>query len=207
MSATIVIADDHPLMRDGLGALFASAGYDVVAHCVDGEAAKAAILAHRPTLAVLDISMPGATGVEVLRWARANGLPTRIVLITAGLDAGQLTEGVEGGADGLVLKDAEPGVILACVEGAIAGTPWIDRSVMALVLDHMTKAKAEPVSVLTPREQEIATLVAGGLRNKDIARDLGISEGTVKMHLHNLYQKLGIESRTELVLHESRRRG
>ena len=207
MTATLVIADDHPLMRDGLRALFENAGYRVVACCADGDAAKSAIIAHKPTLAVLDVSMPGATGLDILRWVRSRQSPTLVMLITAGLDLAQLAQGVEIGANGLVLKDAAPETILLCAEAVLSGKRWIDRTVMDLVLDHLTQKRAEPNANLTRREQEIAGLVASGLRNKDIGRELGITEGTVKMHLHNPYQKLGIESRTELVVYENRQRG
>ena len=198
MSATVLIADDHPMMRDGLSSLLESAQYEVVARCADGAEAKTGLARHQPALALLDISMPAISGLDLLNWAQGQALPTRLVLITAGLDVAQLAQGLHQGAHGLLLKDAAGETILSCVQAVLDGKRWIDNSVMAMVLEHMNQYPTGSEAKLTKREQEIARLVAAGLRNKEIGEDLGITEGTVKMHLYNIYQKLGIESRMEL---------
>lgn len=166
-----------------------------------------AIGEHRPALALLDISMPGASGLDILRRVRVEQLPTLVMLITAGLDIAHLAEGDDLGTDGLILKDAAPDAILACARAVLSGKRWIDPTVTDLLANRPARKRDDPAGNLTKREQEIAALVARGLRNRDIGRELGITEGTVKMHLHNLYQKLDIESRTELVLYENRTRG
>lgn len=196
---TVLVADDHPLMRDGIVGLFAGTEFDVVGQCSDGKAALAEIREHRPSVAVLDINMPGLGGVDLLRIARKEEWSTLIVLLTAGIDADLMDEAFKLGPDGLVLKDAAGGMLLRAVRGALEGEPWFDKSAMQQVIAHLGSAPpAGPA--LTAREGDVARLVAIGRRNKEIAHELGVSEGTVKMHLHNLYQKLEIGSRTELAI-------
>ena len=198
MTPSLVLADDHPLMLDGLAALFGTGGFAVVARARDGIEARAAIRAHAPALAVLDVNMPRPTGLDLLREARAEGWATRIVLLTAGIDAEPIAEALRLRVDGLLLKDAPGDVLLRCARQALEGRPWIDRSVMEQVTRRLIRA--DDAGDLTGREREVARYVAQGMRNKEIGLALGIGEGTVKMHLHNLYQKLGIASRTELAL-------
>lgn len=199
MAATLVIADDHPLMLDGLSALFRSGGYDVVARARDGTEARAAIAAHAPALAVLDVNMPGATGLELLRELRESRATVRVILLTAAIDAEPIAQALRLKVDGLVLKDAPGDALLRCAESVLAGRQWIDRTVMEQVARRVIDGDA-PAPDLTARERDVARLVAQGYRNKEIGLALAIGEGTVKMHLHNLYQKLAIASRTELAL-------
>lgn len=196
----VIIADDHPLMLKGVAGLFEDSAYEVAALCGDGMLAQVAIAEHQPDVAILDVNMPKLSGLDLLRQARAEGWPTRIILLTAGLDQGPLVEAVTLRVDGLVLKDAGGELLLRCVESVLAGEQWIDREAMKQVMSAMAAPAAAPTAELTPRESDVARLVAQSRRNKEIARDLGISEGTVKMHLHNLYEKLGVSSRTELAL-------
>jgi two-component system, NarL family, nitrate/nitrite response regulator NarL len=195
---TLLIADDHPLMRDAVASLFGPP-YKVLERCSDGLQAQAAIIAQRPDIAILDVQMPALTGLDLLRQARAEAWSTRIVLLTAGLEPKPLVEAVKLKVDGLVLKDAGGELLLRCVEAVLAGEQWIDKEAMKQVMAML--AHAPPSSAeLTPREGDVVRQVAQGQRNKEIARSLGITEGTVKMHLHNLYEKLGVSSRTELAL-------
>lgn len=196
----LIIADDHPLMLKGVAGLFEDGPYEIAALCGDGGQARAAVAEHSPDLAIFDVNMPVFTGLDLLRQARAEGWPTKIILLTAGLDQGPLVEAVTLRVDGLVLKDAGGELLMRCVESVLAGEQWIDREAMKQVMSAMATPSAAPVADLTPRESDVARLVAQSRRNKEIARDLGISEGTVKMHLHNLYEKLGVSSRTELAL-------
>lgn len=195
---TVLIADDHPLMRDAVAGLFGPP-YVVLERCPDGLQARAAIAAQRPDIAILDVQMPGLTGLDLLREARAEGWPTRIVLLTAGLEPKPLVEAVKLKVDGLVLKDAGGELLVRCVEAVLAGEQWIDKEAMKQVMAMLAQSPA-PAADLTPRESDVVRQVAQGQRNKEIARSLGITEGTVKMHLHNLYEKLGVSSRTELAL-------
>lgn len=194
---SLLIADDHPLMRDAVASLFGPP-YEVLERCADGSQARAAILARRPDIAILDVQMPSLTGLDLLREARAEAWPTRIILLTAGLEPKPLVEAVKLRVDGLVLKDAGGELLLRCVEAVLAGEQWIDKEAMKQVMTML--AQSPPSADLTPRESDVVRQVARGQRNKEIARSLGITEGTVKMHLHNLYEKLGVSSRTELAL-------
>lgn len=195
---TLLIADDHPLMRDAVAGLF-GAPYEVVERCSDGLQAQAAILALQPDVAILDVQMPALTGLDLLRQARAEGWRCKIILLTAGLEPKPLVEAVKLKVDGLVLKDAGGEMLLRCVEAVLGGGQWIDKEAMKQVMTMLAQSPA-PTADLTPRESDVVRQVAQGQRNKEIARSLGISEGTVKMHLHNLYEKLGVSSRTELAL-------
>lgn len=195
---TLIIADDHPLMRDAVASLFGPP-YQVVERCSDGAQTRAAILAHAPDVAILDVQMPALSGLDLLREARAEGWSTRIVLLTAGIEAKPLVEAVKLGVNGLVLKDAGGELLVRCVEAVLAGEQWIDKEAMKQVMSTLAHP-ARSAADLTPRESDVVRQVARGQRNKEIARSLGITEGTVKMHLHNLYEKLGVSSRTELAV-------
>ncbi len=197
---TVVVADDHPLMLDAVAGLFRPPGFTVVARCQDGAQARAAIIEHRPELAVLDVHMPRLTGLELLAEARAAGWTTRILLLTAGLEPEPIVQAIRLKVDGLILKGAGADVLVRAAEAVVAGTQWIDKEAMEQVIGILAAPpSAEPIG-LTPRETDVVRQVAQGRRNKEIARDLGISEGTVKMHLHNLYEKLSVSSRTELAI-------
>lgn len=197
---TVVVADDHPLMLDAVAGLFAGAGYVVVARCTDGAKARTAILEQRPDLAVLDVHMPHLTGLQLLHEARAGAWATRIILLTASLEIEPIVEAVRLKVDGLILKGAGGDVMLRAAEAVVGGAQWIDREAMEQVIRLVAEPGRSETPALTPREIDVVRHVARGLRNKEIARDLGISEGTVKMHLHNLYEKLSVASRTELAL-------
>jgi DNA-binding NarL/FixJ family response regulator len=196
---TVVVADDHPLMLDAVAGLLDGAAFEVLARCRDGAQALSAVLEHRPDLAVVDIQMPHLNGLRLLDEARRQGCPTRILLLTAGLEPEPLVEAIRLKADGLVLKGAAGDVLLRAAEVVAGGGRWIDQEAMEQVVGLLAEPAAGAVG-LTPRESDVVRCVARGRRNKEIARDLGISEGTVKMHLHNLYEKLSVSSRTELAI-------
>lgn len=196
---SVVIADDHPLMLEAISGLLGGAGFQVVARGQDGAQACAAIVERQPDLALLDVNMPGRSGIDILRQARAEGWSTRILLLTAGLDPEPIMEALRLRVDGLVLKGAGGEIILRAAQSVLDGAQWIDREAMDQVAGLIGQASEAPTP-LTPRETDVVRLVAQGRRNKEIARDLGISEGTVKMHLHNLYEKLSVSSRTELAM-------
>ncbi len=193
----LVLADDHPLVLRGMEGLFDPSQFEIVALCGDGAAAMAQIARGACDVAVLDINMPGMSGIEVLKRVRAEGLPVKIVLLTSSIDDDALMEVVREGVDGLVLKEAASDDLLTCIAAVCRGETWMDREVTNRALRRLS---APPPTRLTDREAEVARFVAQGLRNKEIAYRASISEGTVKMHLHNIYEKLGVGSRTELVL-------
>jgi DNA-binding NarL/FixJ family response regulator len=150
---------------------------------------------------VLDIQMPAKDGLVVLREMRKEQLPTRVVILTATLDQEGLAEAVRLGVRGLVLKELAPKLLVECIRKVHAGELWLERRSVSSTLEKLLQresARNEAVQVLSPREIEIIKQVTLGLRNIEIGQKLFISEGTVKIHLHNIYQKLGIDTRTKL---------
>jgi DNA-binding NarL/FixJ family response regulator len=196
----VVIADDHPIVLAGLSQLFRQqAGMRVVATCVNGREALDAVRAHRPDILLLDLSMPELDGLRVLRTIIAERLAVNTVVLTAEAGAVDVSAVRAAGARGIVLKELSPHHVIDCVMRVYAGADWVE------FLGRQRDAAPEPDDQaeslgLTPRELELATLVASGLRNRDVAMRLGISEGTAKLHLYNVYKKIGVANRVELVL-------
>lgn len=197
----LLIADDHPIVLEGLASLLQNEGFEIVARCRSGDAAIAAITEHDPDIAVLDIQMPGATGLDILRDIRVRGaVRPKVIILTASLDRSQIVEAVELEADGLVLKELVADRIVECIENVAAGQQWIDNDALKYVIIDLAKreARAAATRPLSARETEVARLAARGLRNRDIGEALGLTESTVKMHLGSAFGKLGVASRAEL---------
>jgi DNA-binding NarL/FixJ family response regulator len=204
MPIRIVLADDHPIVLQGLQQLFERQGdFDVLCCCSDGVSTIDAVREREPDVLVLDLRMPGKTGLDVLRELSPARLKCRTVLLTAAVRDEEVVEAMKLGAMGLVLKESSPEVLIDCVRRVHAGESWIDRETVThalwATLQRESSAR-EAGETLTPREIEIVRMVAQGLRNKAIAARLSISEGTVKVHLHNIYEKFGVDGRLELVL-------
>ena len=202
MPVRLVLADDHPIVLDGLEQMFrAQTDFTVVARCQDGTETLRAVRQHRPDVLLLDIRMPAPDGLQVVRQLQGEGVPTRIVLLTAELEDDTVLEAVRLGVQGVVLKEMAPQMLMECVRKVAAGEQWIERRSLTRALDKMLRRESglrEASAVLTPRELEIVRLAAQGLRNQAIADALHISEGTVKVHLHNIYEKLGLDGRVAL---------
>ena len=199
----LLIADDHPIVLDGVSALLRDAGVDIVAQCRNGEQVLEEVARHRPQMLLLDVQMPGVTGLEVLKTLRARGDQTPVILLTASLTSAEAIEAIQLGVNGLVLKESAPRQLLHCFESVRAGERWLDPEATQRALRYATESKNGHAdgTPLTPRERNLVRLVMHGLRNKEIAAEMSITEGTVKMHLHNIYEKLGIGSRTELAMY------
>jgi len=201
----IAIADDHALVLHGLKRLFdGEAEFEVVECCGNGTEAIAAARRGNVDVLLLDIKMPGLSGIDVLRTISAERLKCSTVLLTAALSDSDAVEGLRLGARGIVLKESSPDTLLECVRRVSRGEQWIDSETMTRALDAITRRESmmsDPSRTLTARELEIVRMIAQGLRNKAIAERLFISEGTVKIHLHNVYEKLGLDGRLELMLH------
>jgi DNA-binding NarL/FixJ family response regulator len=202
MPITLVLSDDHPLILDGMENLFRlEKDFKVVARCLDGDETVKAVRKHKPDVLVLDIRMPGTDGLSLLRGMKKEKLSTRVVLLTGALDEDELAEAVRLGVRGLVLKEMAPKLLVQCIRQVHAGELWLEKRSVTNALEKLLQREAgqrEIAQLLTPREIEIVKQVAAGLRNIEIAKRLFISEGTVKMHLHNIYQKLGVDSRINL---------
>jgi two-component system, NarL family, nitrate/nitrite response regulator NarL len=197
----IVLADDHPIVLEGLASLLVIEGFDIVARCRDGDAAIVAIADHDPDIVILDIEMPGVTGLQILRDLRARGAARpRVIILTASLDRSQIAEAVALEANGLVLKELVTERIVECIEHVASGQQWIDNDALKRVIVDLARRDARHAATrpLSARESEVARLAARGLRNRDIAEALGLTESTVKMHMGNVFDKLGVASRAEL---------
>lgn len=204
MPIRVILADDHPIVLHGLQQLFERhPEFAVVSCCPDGNSALDAVRRMHPDVLVLDLRMPGTSGLDVLRTITAERLATRSVLLTAAIRDEDAVQAVQLGAMGIVLKDSQPEALLDCVRRVYRGEQWIDRDTLDRALGTVHRREistAQPTTPLTPREIEIVRMVAQGLRNRVIAERLSISEGTVKVHLHNIYEKFSVDGRLELVL-------
>jgi DNA-binding NarL/FixJ family response regulator len=203
MPIRLVIADDHPLMLSGLESLFhLEPDIEMLARCRDGEETLRAVRQHQPDILILDIRMPRKDGLAVLQEMYQEKLPVRVVVLTAELDEAEALKFMRLGVGGIILKEMAPQLLVQCVRKIHAGGQWLERHSTGRVLDKLLRREAgarELVGVLTPRECEIMQLVVRGLTNQAVAKELYISEGTVKTHLHNIYEKLSIDGRLALV--------
>lgn len=206
---SIVLADDHAVVRKGIREfLEADERLHVVAEAADGEHAFQLVMQHRPDVAVLDIQMPGKTGIEVTRQLRQANVVVGILILTAYDDAPFVKSALLAGANGYVLKTAEPEELVRAVFDVREGQTVFDKQISLMQLGRsMTRAEVETALLgaaerndLSPREIEVLQLTASGFTNKAIAAQLGISDRTVQGHLASIFQKLGAQSRTDAVM-------
>jgi len=200
----IVLVDDHPIVLKGLEQLLQrQPDFEVVGACADADSAVAAVRNLHPDVLVLDLRMPRQGGLSILKALNELGVRTRTVLLTAAISDQEVVEAVTLGVAGLVLKESTPDTLLTCLRTVHRGDNCFDREVATrafqTVLDREKRAR-EIAQILTPREIDVVRLVAEGHRNRDIADRLRIVEGTVKVHLHYIYEKLNVDGRLELVL-------
>ena len=198
----VLLADDHALVRAGIRQLLEHSGdIQIVAEASDGEAAQALIQQQHPDVAVLDIQMPKASGIEVTRWVRANMPGVGVLILTAYNDDPYVMAVLQAGANGYVLKTASPEDLIAAVHDVYEGKSVLDASVTQKLMMHMFSGSKTPVvDELTGRELEVLALVAKGFTNKAIGVQLGISDRTVQGHLAHIFNKLLASSRTEAVM-------
>jgi two-component system nitrate/nitrite response regulator NarL len=173
----------------------------LVASCTNGSDAIDVIRTLKPDLALLDINMPRLNGLQVLKTLNTENLPTRVCFLAASLTDKEVVTAATEGAFGIILKESAPDMLIGCLHAIAAGQKWlpadlVDGAVARLQEHHAEIAKV--ADVLSPREIEIMLSVAAGLSNKEVGRQLNISEGTVKMHLHAIYQKIHVNNRTSL---------
>jgi len=206
----IVIADDHPIFRDGLRRLLeAEPDLKVIGEACDG--AEAVKLAHqlKPDILLLDLAMPRHPGLEALRDMSAGqqANPVRVILLTAAAEKSQIVEALQLGARGVVLKDSATQLLLKSIHTVMTGEYWVGRESVSNLVQYLriqmqsTQEDARQRKYgLTPRELEIVSAVVAGYSNKEIAEYFKISEDTVKHHLSNIFDKLGVSTRLELAL-------
>jgi two-component system nitrate/nitrite response regulator NarL len=193
----ILLADDHPMIQAAVEAMLRGSEYKLVAKASSGNEALREIEEHDPEIVVLDIQMPDGSGLEVLRQLRSSGDDRKVVLLTASIDETGFAEALSLRVDGVLMKTSDPALLIDCLDSVRSGEEWIDRHLQA---EAAPSPPARNRSMLSPRESELVQLVRRGLRNRDIAEKLGITEGTVKVYLHSVFEKTGVANRTELAI-------
>jgi DNA-binding NarL/FixJ family response regulator len=200
---SLMLCDDHPLILRGLADLIAAeTDIDIVATCGGGQQAIDAILEHMPDVAVLDISMPERDGIDVLKEIAREQWPVRVVFLTGCITDEQMIQAIAAGAYGIVLKESAAASLVDCLRHVAEGRRWLPSSIVQPAIRRASAAarRISPFELLTRREKEVARLIADGRSNKEAAVRLAMSEGTVKIHLHSIYSKLGVDNRTAVAI-------
>lgn len=210
-SIRVLIADDHPIVRDGLRRLLALEGdIDVVGETGEGEATVTMVEQVEPDIVLLDLRMPGLDGLSALQKIQRLNRATKVIVLTASEDKNEFVQAMKLGCSGIVLKQTASELIVKSIRKVHAGEIWLDSHTTAAVMRQFA-GPGEPSSQggprsrdrspLSRREREIVALVAQGYKNKEMAEKMFISEQTVKNHLHNIFDKLGVSDRLELALY------
>jgi DNA-binding NarL/FixJ family response regulator len=203
MTIRLALVDDHPVILNGLEILFQNEkDFELVAKSTSSADVLSIVRRYTPDVVILDIKMPGKDGLTIARELQAGKLPARVVLYVGDIDEDQGLEAIRVGVRGIVLKDMNPKLLVQCVRKVHTGGQWIERRIASLSLEKMLRREAGALglaSVLTPRETIIVGMVGKGLDNEQIGEKLFISRGTVKVHVHNIFEKLHVHSRIDLV--------
>ena len=210
----IVVADDHPIFRDGLCKLLAlEEDFEVVAQAQDGRQVLDVLQQYEPDILLLDLKMPGLDGLATLQRLQSGRNKTRVIVLTASDDKNDFVQAMKLGTSGIVLKQTATDLLIKSIRKVHAGEIWLDSHTTAAVIRQFVAADEAPNvpqttaprererSPLSQREREIVALVAQGFKNKEMAEKMFISEQTVKNHLHNIFDKLGVSDRLELALY------
>jgi len=196
----ILLADDHPMIRTALEVLLRDTSFDIVGMVGTGEEALAAVDELKPDILLLDLQMPGGGGMEVLRRLRLAGAKPSVILLTAGIDDVSLMEARALKVQGMVLKNSDPAYLLDCLDHVRHGRSWTDPELTDRVRQLARGQREAGHAPLAPRELQLIRFVRSGLKNREIAERLGVTEGTVKAYLHAVFEKLGVKNRTELAM-------
>jgi DNA-binding NarL/FixJ family response regulator len=204
----IVIADDHPIFRDGLKRLLESEReFKVVGEACDGIDAVTLVQQLKPDVLLLDLAMPRRAGLDALREMGNEPVSPRVILLTAAAEKHQIVEALQLGARGVVLKDSATQILLKSIRAVMSGEYWVGRESVSNLVQYLRNLVDSSVNDprkkkygLTPRELEVISAVVAGFANKEIAQHFKISEDTVKHHLSNIFDKLGVSTRLELAL-------
>jgi two-component system, NarL family, nitrate/nitrite response regulator NarL len=202
----ILVADDHAIFRDGLRKLLEGADeIQIVGEASNGNECVKMLAKFKPDILLLDLRMPEKDGLGVLEEVNFDSLPTRVIVLTAAEDDRDVVRAMRLGARGVVLKQSASDLLVKSIRKVFDGEIWLDNRMTAEVIDAFKKSaeagQRREKPLLSDREKEIVQLVAQGFRNREIGEKLFISEQTVKNHLHNIFDKLGVSDRLELALY------
>jgi two-component system, NarL family, nitrate/nitrite response regulator NarL len=194
----VLLVDDHPMIAAALEMLLRESDYELLGRARTVAEANRQISKLKPDLVLLDVNLPDGSGLDVLRKLSRSRSRPRVILLTAGMDEAQLLGAADLDPEGMVLKTSDPELLMQCMDTVVAGRSWVDSEIAERT--RQAEAKAASAPPLTRRERELVELVRQGLRNRDIAAELGVTEGTVKVYLHAIFDKFHVENRTELAL-------
>ena len=197
---TLLLVDDHRMLRETLRRSLEAAGLEVVAEAADGEEAVQLAAELRPTVVLMDVSMPGMDGVEATRLIRGETPESRVVMLTMHADDEVIARALRAGADGYLVKDCSMEEVVATVTAVAAGETAVSAGLAASMLDEVRRLGEPSAEIVTKREEEVLQLIADGCATPEVAERLYISQKTVKNHLASIYQKLDARDRTQAVL-------
>jgi DNA-binding NarL/FixJ family response regulator len=207
---TVLIVDDHPVVRQGLRVLLeVQDGIDVTGEAADGEEALAQAAALAPDVILLDLKLPGMDGIAVLRALRDRGVVSRILVLTSGNDPAQVGLALRSGASGFLYKDVDPDALIRAIRAVNDGNTLLAPAAAGSLVPSSWAGPGRPADwgALTAREREVLGEIARGLSNREIARRLHVSEKTVKTHVSSVLAKLGVQDRTQAAVYAVRHAG
>jgi two-component system, NarL family, response regulator NreC len=203
---TVLLADDHAIVTEGLAGLLRHHGFDVVGMVGDGQLLIAEARRLRPDVIVTDLSMPGLSGLDVLPRLKDEGIESKVIVLTMHNDADLATLAMRRGAAGFLLKESAGEELLSAIRQVLQGHVYLTPALTKDVMDRMANAAGASVPQLTPRQRDVLRLIVKGQRMKEIAANLGLSTRTVETHKYEMMQALGLHSTAELVRYALDRR-
>ena len=205
MAINLVVADPHPVFLLGLERLLTDeAEINLQAMCATAEETLQAVRQYRPDLLILDIGFRDRSGLDLIRDLRQENLPVKVIILAGALDDEQTIETLRLGVQGVLLKNMPTRMLVQCIHNVHAGGQWMEKQSLGHAFEKMLRREAGArrlATILTDRETEVMCLVARGMSNRQIASQLTVGEGTVKVHVHNIYAKLGVNNRVDLTLY------
>jgi DNA-binding NarL/FixJ family response regulator len=198
--ARLFIVEDHPIFLTGLIGFLSESGHQIAGTASNFAEAMAKLPSLQADVAIFDVHLPDGNGVDLIEAVRDQGLTLLTILLSGQVSSEDSRRAMACGVNGMLLKDSSPAIVQKCIESVLLGHRWIEDKIMEMAMASdavVARPLIEPAN-LTRAEKAIATQVVSGLRNREVAEILGLSEGTVKVHVHNIFKKLGVNSRTAL---------
>jgi DNA-binding NarL/FixJ family response regulator len=209
MAVTLVAADPHPLSLLGLTQLLETEpDLELLASCSTAAEVMQLVAQYQPDILLVDINLPDRSGLELIKELKNSSLKAKAIILTTSMDEEQTIDALRFGVKGVVLKDMPSHLLIQCLQKVAAGGLWMEKESIGLAFEKMLHREAgmrRLATILTNRETEVMRHVASGMTNQEIANKLIVTEGTVKIHVHNIYRKLGFSNRVDLTLYAQKR--